>query len=139
MDTTLPTMPQQLRHGEDKITISFFIPGLPPSPNSQKGLHWTKLAKVKKEWTHKVAIIAYEAKQKEGLRGLYDKSSIQFHISLGDNRRRDPDNLIWSICKPSLDGLTGVLIKDDDIDSVTLSFSFDRKKPKGFRVTLTGL
>lgn len=115
-----------------------FIEGLPPSPNTQKGLHWSKLERVKKEWMAKVAYKAQAIKREEGLRGLYDKVDINFCISLGDNRRHDPDNLIWSVAKGSLDALTGVLIVDDSIDNITLSFSFNREKPRGFRITLTG-
>lgn len=121
------------------ITVSFFIEGLPPSPNQTKGKHWSQLEKIKKEWMHRVRVIAQSVKQAENLRGLYDECQIDFHISFGDNRRHDPDNAIWSVVKPTLDSLTGVLITDDSIDHIKLGFSFDRAKPRGFKVTLTGL
>lgn len=120
------------------ITVEFFIEGLPPSPNQTKGLHWSKLEKIKKEWMQAVQVAAIYTKQKESLRGLYDTADIHITISLGDNRRRDPDNLIWAVCKPTLDALTGIFLKDDDIDHITLSFAFNREKPKGFKVALTG-
>jgi Holliday junction resolvase RusA-like endonuclease len=124
--------------GLETIRVSFFIPGLPPSPNQTKGLHWAKLEATKKEWMGVVKVAAYAVKQRENLRGLYDHATIHFHISLGDNRRRDADNLIWSVCKPTLDALTGVLITDDNIDAIQLGFSFDREKPKGYLVTIDG-
>lgn len=120
------------------ITVSFFVEGLPVSPNQTKGLHWSKLEKVKKEWMQKVRFAALEAKASEHLKGLYESATVDFHISVGDNRRRDSDNLIWAVCKPSLDALTGVLIEDDNIDQIKLSFSFDRLKPRGFRVRISG-
>jgi diadenosine tetraphosphate (Ap4A) HIT family hydrolase len=121
------------------IELSFFVSDIPDLPNTTKGAHWSKLAKVKKEWTAKVHYLALEAKQRENLKGLYDHANIHFHISVGSNRKVDPDGLIWACTKPAMDGLQGVLIKNDTIDDVSLSFSFDRQKPKGFRVTLSGL
>lgn len=122
----------------EQITVEFFVEGLPPSPNQTKGLHWSKLEKVKKEWMHKVRFAALEVKNREHLKGLYETATIHFHISVGDNRRRDSDNLIWAVCKPSLDALTGTLIEDDNINQIKLSFSFDREALKGFKITITG-
>lgn len=126
---SLPSLP---------ITVSFVVPGIPPLPNTTKGAHWSRLSKSKKEWTELVRGLAMEAKQKDKLKGLYDHAEIHFHISVGSNRRIDPDGLNWSVTKPSLDGLQGVFISDDDIDSVTLSYSYDRTAPKRFEITLTG-
>jgi hypothetical protein len=123
---------------QELITVEFFIEGLPPSPNQTKGLHWSKLEKTKKEWMQRVRFEAKRVKAEEHLKGLYDTADIHFHISFGDNRRHDPDNAIWSCCKPTLDALTGVLLEDDSIDHIKLSFTFDREKPKGFKVTITG-
>lgn len=120
------------------IAVEFFIDGLPPSPNQTKGLHWSKLEKIKKEWMEVVRAQALITKHQESLKGLYDNADIHFHISLGDNRRRDPDNLIWAVCKPTLDALTGVLLQDDSIDHIKLGFSFGREKPQGFKVMITG-
>lgn len=126
---SLPSLP---------ITVSFVVPGIPPLPNTTKGAHWSKLHKIKKEWTQIVHNLALEAKQKEQLKGMYDHAEIHFHISVAKNGRIDPDNLIAAVCKSAMDGLQGVFIKDDDIDSVSLTFSFDRTAPKRFEITLTG-
>lgn len=120
------------------ITLSFFVEGIPPSPNRTKGQHWTKLERIKKEWMQRVTYIAQEAKAIENLRGLYETAQVDFHISFGDNRRHDPDNAMWAVAKPTLDALTGVLLEDDSIDNIKLGFSFGREKPRGFRVTITG-
>lgn len=120
------------------ITVQIEVSGLPALPNTTKGLHWSKLAKIKKEWTERVYYAAKEVKQKENLKGLYDHANIHYHISVGSKRKIDPDNLNFAITKPANDGLTGVFIKDDDIDSISLSYSYDRG-PKGFVITLTGL
>lgn len=120
------------------ITVEFEVDGLPPSPNRTHGLHWTKLRKIKETWVAAVQASAIEAKQREQLQGLYDQCQIHFQISVGDNRRRDPDNLNWAVTKPTLDALKGILLTDDNIDCVTLSYGYDRSKPQRFRVTLTG-
>lgn len=120
------------------VTVEFEVEGMPPSPNLTVRWHWTKKAKSKKEWTEVVAILAAQAKQQAQLKGLYDHCKVHFHISTGDNRRHDPDNLNWAVTKPSLDGLQGVLIKDDNIEAVELSYSYDRTKPRRFKITLSG-
>lgn len=122
----------------EKIKVEFFVEGLPPSPNQTKGLHWTKLEKIKKEWVANVATPALAAKVQERLKGLYDQCEIHFQISVGDQRRHDPDNLLFSVAKPTLDALQGILISDDNIDCIKLSFGFDRNKPRGYRVTIVG-
>lgn len=120
------------------ITLFFEVLGMPPSPNQTLRWHWARKAKLKKEWTETVAAAALVAKQQAQLKGLYDHCTIHFHISVGDNRRHDPDNLNWAVTKPALDGLQGILIADDNIESVTLTYSYDRKKPRGFSMTLAG-
>jgi hypothetical protein len=135
---------------QEDITVSFWIPGLPPSPNQTKGLHWSKLEKTKKEWMQRVRIEAQRVKKEEYLQGVYDFANVDFCISVGDNRRHDPDNLLFSTAKLTLDSLTptrdkktgivtpGIFLADDSIDHVKLSFSFNRDKPRGFLVTITG-
>lgn len=70
------------------------------------------------------------------LKGLMEHAKVHYHISVGDNRQHDPDNLAWSVTKPTLDGLKGIIIVDDNIDVVELSYTFDRQKPRGFTITL---
>lgn len=120
------------------ITLEFEVSGLPPSPNETMRWHWARKAKLKKEWSQTVADAASAAKQEAQLKGLYDKCTVHFHISVGDNRRHDPDNLNWAVTKPALDGLQNVLIADDTIEAVTLSYSYDRTKPRRFKVILSG-
>ena len=38
--------------------------------------------------------------------------------------------------KPVQDGLVGVLITDDNIDCITVAYSFDREKPRGVHITV---
>lgn len=74
---------------------------------------------------------------KASCRTMFDTPvEVHFHISVGSNRKIDPDNLNWAVTKPALDGLVMVgAIEDDSIDHVTLSYSYDRE-PKGFVITL---
>jgi hypothetical protein len=81
----------------EPITISFFVEGIPPLPNSVSKAHWKAGYANKKLWTKTVATIAKEVKQVEKLAGLYDHAEIHFHISVGHNRRVDPDNLMWAV------------------------------------------
>lgn len=134
----------------EEITISFEVEGLPPSPNETKGLHWSKLEKIKKEWMQQVAAAALVAKHRAKLKGAYSQCRIMFEISVGDRRRHDPDNLMWAVTKPTLDALTptrdprtdiptdGLLLEDDSIDHIELSYKFTRDPPRRFKVTMTG-
>lgn len=108
------------------------VEGLPPSPNAIGRKHWAVQASHKREWTERVGWLAKTNRPLKPLR----HARIHFCISVGSNRRVDPDNLLTSVCKPSLDGLKGVWIVDDSIDNVTLSFEFNRDKPKGFTITM---
>lgn len=111
--------------------------GLPPSPNQTKGSHWSRLHKIKQDWQELVGYAALARRRDIG--PLWDKAHIHYTISVGDNRRHDPDNLMASVLKPAQDGLVGTIITDDDIDTVQLSFEFNRNKPKGFTIRITKL
>ena len=91
--------------------------------------------RVKSEWTQKVAWLA-KATRAPMFAG---KVHIHFQISIGSNRGWDPDNLNWAVTKPTLDGLKGIIMPDDTIDHVELSYSYDRTKPAGFQITVQEL
>lgn len=125
----------------DPIIVKISIDGgLPRLPNSIKTVR-DKMAN-KREWRDMVANAAKLVKYKENLKGLYDHANVHFKIRVGEPvkkpRRYDPDNLAWAVSKPALDGLVGVLLEDDSIDHVTLSYEYCRVNPRGFDITITG-
>jgi len=107
------------------------VKGLPPSPNAIGRSHWTIQAKNKKEWGEKIEWLAKVIKPPRP----YLRASVHFSICVGDKRRHDPDNLLASVCKPSMDALVraGVLV-DDSIDNIELSFDFTREGERGFNI-----
>ncbi len=109
------------------------VKGLPALPNKIGRAHWAVQAKNKKEWTERVGWLAKVNKPQKP----YKHAKIHFHICVASNRRIDPDGLIYAVCKPSLDGLVGVIIEDDTIDNIELSFSFSREGAKGFEIYIT--
>lgn len=111
--------------------------GLPPSPNATTGKHWAELYKIKKEWQDRVGWEAKAAALHYRLKPFVI-ATVHFHISTGDKRRHDPDNLAWSVTKVALDGLKGILLEDDSIDNITLTYTFDRAKPRGFVIEVDG-
>lgn len=117
---------------EEDIILRFN--GLPPSPNAINSVR-QKIA-VKKEWRD---LAYWQAKQVAMKRRLkpFEHAWVHFHISTGDNRTHDADNLNWAVTKPTLDGLKGVLIQDDSIDHIELIYTYDRRKPRGFQVMVT--
>ena len=110
----------------DKIVVN----GLPKSPNQVGRSHWAVQAKEKKEWAEKIAWLARSA-----YKGMPMQSAhVSFDIYVGDNRRHDPDNLAWSVTKPTLDALKGIVLVDDSIDNVTLEYKYSRSGPRRFEV-----
>lgn len=69
---------------------------------------------------------------------LLQRAHLHYTISVGDNRTHDGDNLISSM-KNCQDGLKGVLIVDDSIDHITVSYEFNRQKPRGFTIRIEPL
>ena len=116
-----------------EVTIGPFA-GLPDNPNKTSGKHWASLYKDKKAWSELVGYSAMAAKTKARIKP-FKQASVHFHISVGDNRPHDADNIISSL-KPVLDALKGQLIEDDSIDHIDLSYSFDRVKPRQFNITV---
>lgn len=112
------------------MATKFFVEGLPKSPNAIGRSHWAVQAKHKKEWAEKIGWLAKSAYKGKPL----EKATIAFHISTGDNRRHDPDNLAWSVSKVTLDAIKDIIITDDSIDNVCLSYTYSRDKPRGFLV-----
>lgn len=113
------------------------IPGLPKNPNQLKGQHWSAYHKEAAEWQRSVGLMALVVRNRYGLRPL-PKAALHFHVSVGDNRTHDADNIIASF-KPVLDALKGVIIEDDSIDHIQLSYSFDRAKPRQFTIQVIPL
>ena len=109
------------------------VEGLPELPNRIGRSHWAVQAKNKKDWTTKVGWLAKVHKQNP----LLKQADIHFHICVGSKRRIDPDNLNYAVTKPSLDGLVGVIIEDDSIDNITLSYSYSREGKRGFEIHIT--
>lgn len=116
-------------------TYAIWIEGLPSSPNQTVRRHWAANAAEKQLWQTKIGWLATANRPTQP----YTKAIIHFAINVGSNRRRDPDNLNWSVTKPALDALKGVWIEDDTIDNVQLSYSYSREKPAGFTISIRGL
>lgn len=115
--------------------MKLIIQGLPPLPNATNSMHWTKKAKLKRDWGQAVTneIFADMLPLQP-----YKKAKIHYTIHFGRQGRVDPDNLAFCVTKPSLDALVqaGVL-EDDSIDHVTLSYEYTREKPRRFEITIT--
>lgn len=115
------------------VVLTFL--GLPIGGNESIRSHHMKIYKDHQSWKE---IIGWEVRAKYP-KTLYQRAKVHFVISVGDRRRHDPDNLLWSVCKVTLDALKGYTILDDSIDNVELSFAFNRDKPRGFCVEVEPL
>ncbi len=114
-----------------ETSIELYFEALPPNPNRTKGQHWAVIYKANQEWKRTAYILARAA-----YRGApFERAHLQYHISVGDNRVHDADNIEASL-KSLQDGLKGVLIVDDSIDHITRTFSYDRAKPRCIRLVV---
>lgn len=123
-------------------TIALHVPGLPPSPNATTGRHWSSGYKDKQFWQNEVAKAAVVAKvqQRHKIKEApFKKAFIHFAICFSDRRVHDPDNINWAVTKPALDGIKSILIEDDSVDAVQLSYEYDREYPRGFYIWVTPL
>lgn len=119
------------------LQITIKVPGLPQTLNTTRGQHWSKTYKEKRDWEQLIGLMAKMERNRHKLNTPFDRAHLHYHISVGDNRTHDADNLLSPILKFSNDALKGILITDDSIDHIELSFSFDRAKPRGFQITVT--
>ena len=114
--------------------VDLWFDGLPPNPNRTRGQHWSKTYTVGQEWKRTAFYLA-----KQAYRGApAEHAHLHYHISVGDNRVHDADNIEASL-KSLQDGLKGVLFVDDSIDHITRSFSYSREKPRGIRLIVSRL
>lgn len=67
-----------------------------------------------------------------------EHAHLHYHISVGDKRVHDADNIEASL-KALQDGLKGVVIVDDSIDQIQRTFTYDRERPRGIKLTITAL
>lgn len=98
------------------------IPSATLSPNSR--VHWTKLAKAKKE--HRA--IAFRVASNLDTSGKLKR--YRLHFFWKDKRRRDRDNAS-AMCKAYLDGIADAFKQDDSewlFDGVR--FELDKKNPR---------
>lgn len=102
----------------------------PPSPNTRR--HYIVVAKDNRKWKEEAG---WQAKVKH--QGApFKRASLHYHFATGDKRRMDADNLIAST-KPITDGLKGIVLVDDDIDSIAVTYTFSRDKPRRITLTIT--
>lgn len=114
--------------------IVIVFPSLPPNPNQTKRNHWGKNYEISQEWKTTAFYLA-----KQAYKGVpLSRAHLHYHVSVGDRRVHDADNIIASI-KPLQDGLKGVVIEDDSIDAIEVSYSFDRASPRQIRLEIRAL
>jgi hypothetical protein len=115
-----------------KVLLEVWLDGLPSNPNVTRGAHWSKLYSEQQEWKRTAWLLARSAYHGKPL----DRAHVHYFIFVGDQRAHDADNLIASL-KPVQDGLKGVVLLDDSIDNIEVTYTFSREKPRGVRIVVT--
>ena len=115
-------------------TITFDLPGLPPSAN--KRLHHMKRAKANKEWKGWSQLAALDAVNRSGMTDLpWDRAHVQYVFHYPKVTHADLDNLLGS-AKPVLDGTKGIIVTDDSA-SIVHRVAADIKVTKGVALGMT--
>lgn len=102
---------------------------LPPrefSPNAR--LHWSVVRKVRERIADDIIALCRE----QDMTGMpYARAVVRFKVGIPDKRVRDLDNLI-AACIPLLNAIKRIVIKDDNLRSIKLEYSWfeSPKDPK---------
>ncbi len=94
--------------------IRFSVPGIPPSLNIWSRMHWSKAAKIKKQWERDI-FYSFMSTGRVWKKNEfpYQKAKIKLTYYFATNRRRDVDNINQKFI---LDGLVKAgVIADDSI------------------------
>lgn len=92
--------------------IKLTIPGTPPSLNVWSRMHWSKAAKIKKQWENDIWVCAYKAMAHTNKSKIpYGKAKVKLTYYFSSNRRRDIDNINQKFV---LDGLVKAGVIADD-------------------------
>jgi Holliday junction resolvase RusA-like endonuclease len=93
--------------------IKLVIPGTPPSLNQWSRMHWSRAARIKKQWENDILYVFLSCKAK----GAFPQQKAQIKVTyfFATNRRRDADNLNLKFI---LDGIVKAGIIQDDSTKV---------------------
>lgn len=91
------------------------VPGIPPSPNSTRGMHWGSLRRTQSVFRDAVGWQARAIAPREPLQ----RARVTITLIRAGGRERDQDNATASI-KACLDGLKLILIADDSPTHIDL-------------------
>lgn len=129
-------MPENLKNTSKStpLKIRVWLDGLPPNPNKTRGLHWSKLYKEAQDWKNTAYLLCKSIYHGAPL----ERAHLHYHVLVGDNRRRDADNIVASL-KPVQDGIREAMLVDDDIDHIQVTYTFSRESPRGVEITITEL
>lgn len=109
------------------MVIRIEVPGIPPSLNDLKRMHYHQWNRTKKEWADRIAIVARGKRPSQP----FEKAICTLTYHFPDKRRRDPDNYSGKFI---LDPLVaeGFLV-DDSFDHVELRHrkgEVDKRNPR---------
>jgi crossover junction endodeoxyribonuclease RusA len=126
----------------DQTELSFLAPGVPPSINKTKGIHWAASRRLLTPWRDLARAVAHNAIVKRGGRAKFRQVPISVQVTLPfrQGARRDPHNYTGTVVKAIVDGLKNAgLVPDDTADWVTVldPIIVVVPAPKPLRVTIT--
>jgi Holliday junction resolvase RusA-like endonuclease len=98
--------------------VSVRLPGIPWSGNVRKRTNVFKLNRHDDQWKLDAWRMATDTANRTGWT-IPEHASVTVTFEFPDRKRRDPDNYTAAL-KGLLDGLVGVLIRDDSFEAIEL-------------------
>lgn len=118
--------------------VSFWLNGLPPSPNKGEGWHWSVKNRNDEQWKNDSRRLAQHSRNSQTAgHWPLEFASVKLTFHFATRRRRDLDNLV-AASKGIIDGLVGVLIQDDSWTHMALQVEGKLDKRDGVTVTVSG-
>ncbi|PTM58360.1 hypothetical protein [Desmospora activa] len=111
--------------------IQIEVPGIPPSLNQMRNMHYYKLNRVKREWARLISIVSAARRPSKP----FERVVVTLTYHFPDKRRRDPDNYSGKFIMDALVDM-GFLI-DDSFDHVELRHRKGESDKHNPRVIIT--
>lgn len=122
--------------------LTFLAPGVPPSINKTKGIHWAASRRLLEPWRDLAGAVAHNAIVRRGGKARFRQVPVAVQVTLPfrQGARRDPHNYTGTVVKAIVDGLKNAgLVPDDTAAWVTVldPVIVVVPAPKPLRVTIT--
>jgi len=110
--------------------IRIEVPGIPPSLNELKRMHYHQWNRTKRDWAYRIALMSRRLRPPKPL----DRAVVTLIYHFPDRRRRDPDNFSGKFILDPL--VSEGFIVDDSFDHIELRHKKGKPDKRNPRVVI---